>query len=315
MKNWQVAAIAIVSLTAVALMEYPTAPKSEYQLWKQEYGVKFAPEHEGFRQILFFESQRAVQRHNADPSKSYKLGINQFSHLSDQEFAPRYMSYSYYKQENYERPADLDLSEVQPLEEIDWQSLGKVSAVKDQGVCDAGYAFCSSSLMESYYLLNNQNVTLSEQQIIDCSADYTTFGCQGGSRNGTLIYIREKGLTTGAQYSYKGVKRNCQKENGQYKPAYTHIEYNGCTDIMNGLYKAPMTVAVNAKDWRQYKSGIFDGCTSTEVNHDTYLIGANQGYWRIKNSWGLRWGEYGYIRLKSGNTCGICEKPGFSFKI
>jgi hypothetical protein len=83
---------------------------------------------------------------------------------------------------------------------------------------------------------------------------------------------------------------------------------------MNGLYKAPMTVAVNAKEWRLYKSGIFDGCTSTEVNHDTYLIGANEGYWRLKNSWGLKWGEYGYIRLKSGNTCGICEKPGFSFK-
>jgi len=34
-----------------------------------------------------------------------------------------------------------------------------------------------------------------------------------------------------------------------------------------------MTVAVNAQTWQSYKSGIYDGCTSTEVNHDTYLIG------------------------------------------
>ena len=117
--------------------------------------------------------------------------------------------------------------------------------------------------MESYYLFKSQNVTLSEQQIIDCSADYTTFGCQGGSRNGTLTYIREKGLVSGQEYPYKGVKGNCLKTSGQFKPAYTHVEYNGCTEILNGLYSAPMTVAVNALQWRTYKSGIFDGCTST----------------------------------------------------
>jgi hypothetical protein len=52
---------------------------------------------------------------------------------------------------------------------------------------------------------------LSEQQIVDCSASYTTFGCQSGSRNGTLIYIREKGLVAAAEYPYKGVKGNCQR--------------------------------------------------------------------------------------------------------
>jgi len=31
--------------------------------------------------------------------------------------------------------------------EIDWQALGKVSAVGAQGQCDAGYAFCSAGLI------------------------------------------------------------------------------------------------------------------------------------------------------------------------
>lgn len=201
-----------------------------------------------------------------------------------------------------------------PLQEIDWQALGKVSAVKDQGICDAGYAFCSSSMIESFYLLDNKNVTLSEQQIIDCSSDYTTFGCSGGSRNGTLIYIREKGLSLASQYPYKGAKGACQKQTGEFKPAYMHVEFNGCEEITKGLYGTPMTVAVNAKQWQTYKSGIYDSCTSTEVNHDIYLVGVTNTFWRLKNSWGLRWGEYGFIRLKLGNTCGICEKPGFGFK-
>jgi len=66
--------------------------------------------------------------------------------------------------------------------------------------------------------------------------------------------------------------------------------------------------------WQTYKSGVFDGCTSTAVNHDTYLIGVSAESWRVKNSWGVRWGEYGFIRLKLGNTCGICEKPAFGFQ-
>jgi hypothetical protein len=57
-------------------------------------------------------------------------------------------------------------------------------------LCDAGYAFCSAGLIESYYLFKNDNIPLSKQQIVDCSAKYTTFGCSSGSRNGTLTYIR-----------------------------------------------------------------------------------------------------------------------------
>lgn len=46
----------------------------------------------------------------------------------------------------------IDLAGVFELGDIDWDSLGKVSFVKNQGNCDAGYAFSSSSLAESYYL-------------------------------------------------------------------------------------------------------------------------------------------------------------------
>ncbi len=97
------------------------------------------------------------------------------------------------------------------LKEIDWQALGKVSEVGNQGICDAGYAFCSAGLIESFYAFQDKYVVLSKQQIVDCSASYTTFGCQSGSRNGTLTYIRDNGLTTESAYPYKGVKNNCQK--------------------------------------------------------------------------------------------------------
>jgi hypothetical protein len=33
------------------------------------------------------------------------------------------------------------------LQDVDWQVLGKVSEVKNQGQCDAGYAFSSTGLI------------------------------------------------------------------------------------------------------------------------------------------------------------------------
>ena len=90
-------------------------------------------------------------------------------------------------------------------------------------------------------------------------------------------------------------------------------EANGCTEMRNLLNTSPMTVAVNLDNWASYKSGILSNC-GPNVQHDVYLVGATNAYWRIKNSWGTKWGESGYIRIAMGNTCGVCSKPGYGFK-
>jgi len=58
-----------------------------------------------------------------------------------------------------------------------------------------------------------------------------------------------------------------------------------------------------------YVGGIFPSsqCTTT-INHGVTLVGyANgpNGYWIIRNSWNVWWGENGFARLELGNTCGI----------
>ena len=68
-----------------------------------------------------------------------------------------------------------------------------------------------------------------------------------------------------------------------------------------------MAVAVDAGGWSHYSSGIFSNC-GTSINHAVLLVGVVRGNWKIKNSWGTTWGEKGFIRLKSGNTCGVCSE-------
>jgi C1A family cysteine protease len=42
-------------------------------------------------------------------------------------------------------------------------------------------------------------------------------------------------------------------------------------------------------------TGIFNNCV-TNLNHAVLLIGCNSsGVWKIKNSWGVNWGQSGYM--------------------
>jgi len=68
-------------------------------------------------------------------------------------------------------------------------------------------------------------------------------------------------------------------------------------------------VTVDASKWSSYRSGVFNTC-GTSINHAVLLVGVVGGSWKIKNSWGTSWGENGFIRLASGNTCGVCAQPG-----
>ena len=36
-------------------------------------------------------------------------------------------------------------------------------------------------------------------------------------------------------------------------------------------------------------------------------MGYTDQYFIIKNSWAESWGENGFMRIKMGNTCGICD--------
>lgn len=79
-----------------------------------------------------------------------------------------------------------------------------------------------------------------------------------------------------------------------------------CNNLLKALAIRPVAAAVDASNWSHYSSGIFDNCRSV-LNYNALIVGIKDGNWILKNVWGVNWGEKGYIRLKSGNTCGICN--------
>ncbi len=79
------------------------------------------------------------------------------------------------------------------------------------------------------------------------------------------------------------------------------------------LTTGPLSVCADASEWSSYVSGIVTSC-GTDVDHCIQVVGVNtdEGYWKVRNSWGTSWGESGFIRLATGeNMCMIAYDPTY----
>lgn len=197
---------------------------------------------------------------------------------------------------------------VVEIGDVDWVSKGKVSKVKNQGSCGSCWAFSATGAIESFYLFKGQSVTCSEQMLVDCSRSYGNQGCNGGWPSNALKYVAAKGLASSSAYPYTGKDGSCKSVSASIKIS-GQKSFSGCSALSSGINSHPISVAVDATNWSNYKSGVFSNC-KTSLNHAVLLVGVTSGNWKIKNSWGTGWGESGYIRMSSGNTCGVCGHAG-----
>ena len=134
-------------------------------------------------------------------------------------------------------------------------------------------------------------------------------------------YAKVSFIANDTVYPYNAVKGACRKTgnfsaslNGPYKlRGYNTTKKRDCNALVVQLKYSPTTVALTAnKNFQNYKTGIYSDATCTgTVNHAVLLVGITQcGNYIIQNSYGTFWGERGFIRMRSGNTCRICENGG-----
>jgi cathepsin L len=341
-----------VLLLLLAIVAYASAAKwrelqshekhlYSFDDFKAEYNRKYTNEvEESFRRKLFQSSLHRINRHNQDPSKTWKTGINKFSDMTEQEKkAFRGVNGALLAKQksaakrSLPRPLDLDNnSSAFAGVNVDWRTKGVVTKVKDQGGCGSCWTFSTAETIESYYALKTNNlVVLSEQQILDCTPNPNDCGGNGGCGGGTVELAVARimvmgGLSLESSYPYvSGDGSNFQCDTTKVKPAvrvanYFDLPSNQLNPVLQHVAtNGPISISVDASTWSDYESGIFDGCDNKnpDIDHAVQLVGYGTDpslgdYWLVRNSWSDGWGEDGYVRLKRYATppCGTDTTPG-----
>lgn len=292
-----------------------------------DYSRNFSSdENESLNRKTFLENLATIERHNKlfdDGKVSFKLAVNKFADMMFEEFLRMNTM-----DETLEVPSNLPFDPVEfeadkvPLPaSFDWRSRIALSRVKDQLRCGSCYAMSALDTVESQLMIKFiKSHELSVQEIVDCAGNYQTFGCEGGVKFRVFDYISDNGgISLEHDYSYKASKAKCEA----VKHNKLRVNISGYGRVANfdeaALKEAlvrvgPISVSIdiNHESFMRYSSGIYfePNCT-TETNHAAVLVGygSEQGedFWTIKNSYGDKWGEGGYIRLARNRDshCGI----------
>jgi len=314
-----------VPLYKVGSLSFTSEVDALFERFKADYAKAYYDEHdESFRKSVFAANLNKIRSHNAEADAgkhTYTLGMNEFGDMTWEEFHARYTGFNRNASLEEDRPKKFqDLSHVKVAESVDWVESGAVTGVKNQGSCGSCWSFSSTGGVEgAWFLAKNQLVSLSEQQLMDCSKAEGNKGCEGGLMdNAFKYYVNTKGACTEESYPYE-MKDHffCQSS---CEAVATIDDYSDVEQSEEGLAKAlsqqPVSVAIEADQdaFQLYKDGVMTGTCGTKLDHGVLAVGygsmGENQYWKVKNSWGTSWGMDGYILLEKGKDqeggqCGI----------
>jgi len=214
---------------------------------------------------------------------------------------------------------------------VDWRTKGAVTDVKDQGQCGSCWSFSATGSIEgAWQIAGHPLVSLSEQNLMDCSVAQGNEGCSGGLMDSAFDYvIANHGLDTEESYPYtakNGVCKYSAANSAVNVTAYKDVPTKNETVLASFVSNyGPVSVGIDAahSSFQLYQSGVYSdkACSQTQLDHGVLVVGyghddaTNSDYWIVKNSWGTVWGQQGYMWMAkdTNNMCGIATLASIPF--
>uniref|UniRef100_A0A8B9ZC86 CATS protein n=1 Tax=Buteo japonicus TaxID=224669 RepID=A0A8B9ZC86_9AVES len=315
----------LVSLTfltvlAVALGHPDPTLDWHWQLWKKPRGRE-----EGDRRAPWERNLQLVTLHNLEHSLGlhyYELGMNHLGDMTSEEVVALLTELNIAPRPNLTSTYRLQPGSKVP-DTVDWREKGCVTDVKYQGACGSCWAFSAVRALEAQVKLKTGKlVSLSAQNLVDCTRSYRNKGCSGGWKTKAFQHIIDnQGVDSDASYPYTAQDGVCHYNLTAWAATcsrYVELPRGNEAMLKDAItYVGPISVSIDASQptFFLYKSG---GCyrdlnCSQVMNHTVLIIGYGpldgEDYWLVKNSWGVHFGDQGYIRMvrNHGNHCGVAS--------
>ena len=277
---------------------------------------------ESHRYSVWLKNKEHIDSHNARADQhGFTLALNKFSDLKSSEFSKQF--------NGYKKPLNAPKVHTKPFvptpglqlpDNVDWRSKKVVTGVKDQGQCGSCWAFSTTGVLEGQHALKTGNlVSLSEQNLVDCSTIFN-FGCAGGLTSTAYVYImRNGGIDTEDSYPYEARNGTCRfnsRNVGATLYGAVMVPANEAALQEAAATVGPISVCIDASkpSFQSYNSGVYyePACSPMALDHCVLVVGygvsnGGRAYWLVKNSWGSAWGQGGYILMSRNmnNNCGI----------
>jgi C1A family cysteine protease len=257
------------------------------------------------------------------------VGLNPFTDLSYNEFrseigAGCFVSKALQPTCNTYVPTEDNLHNLP--DSVDWRNHSAVTPVKNQKKCGSCWSFSATGAMEgAWALATGKLVSLSEQQLLDCSVDYGDHACNGGIMDDAFSYAIDHGMCSEEEDPYHASKGTCKKCTPvvHITSCYNVQPYNQL-HLQAAVARGPVSIAIEADTsiFQFYTGGVLksDDCGNA-LDHGVLIVGYGEEngdkYWLVKNSWGPAWGDNGYIKIARSNSthdagvCGIAMQPAF----
>jgi hypothetical protein len=204
-----------------------------------------------------------------------------------------------------------------------WSWGARVPPIQYQGMCGSCWDFASMATVEtSNSIVNDSMHDLSEQDVLDCARDQDgsdVGSCSGGRYEGVFDYLTMGGVTEESVNPYSVQEGTCSSKSANrygveawgFVDPDAHTPYSWvpvATDkLKNAIckYGAISVVVYASSAFQGYTGGVFDEPTASgTVNHAVNLVGwdDDKGAWLLRNSWGIGWGENGYMWITYGSN-------------